>query len=349
MAAVLDGGGGGDAPERGTCRHNLDLRSLTIPPRTTSYSTRQQLVANSHHFLLIVVLISSSTYFSRCFRAWEQRQQRKEADAASVQSIATPSSSSSDASTTGDAALSGSRRVHVHSDEALSHLRLFFAFLYGVELELDLTTAHPLLRLADFYGVDALMAQCLRFLERVLHPQPTRCFTLFDSNGDLPVQPPPQERPIQLCTEVLARSFAEASAHAAFRNKCPEELLAAVLERDDLSVDKESEVLHAIVVWAEADLPRRASSLDRLLGLVRWPLMDAAFLADVEDAYAVLCSHPTSAATLRGFLLEAFKFQAASGERRTRLVELAKDSDEAHADAASHAQHGAIAGRGKFC
>ena len=238
----------------------------------------------------------------------------------------------------------------MHSDEALSHLRLFFAFLYGVELELDLTTAHPLLRLADFYGVDALMAQCLRFLERVLHPQPTRCFTLFDSNGDLPVQPPPQERLIQLCTEVLARSFAEASAHAAFRNKCPEELLAAVLERDDLSVDKESEVLHAIVVWAEADLPRRASSLDRLLGLVRWPLMDAAFLADVEDAYAVLCSHPTSAATLRGFLLEAFKFQAASGERRTRLVELAKDSDEAARRLRPRTPNMVrLQGEGKFC
>ena len=86
------------------------------------------------------------------------------------------------------------------------------------------------------------MTQCLRFLERVLHPQPTRCFTLFDAaSSSGPVQPPPQERLIQLCTEVLARSFQEASAHAAFR-KCPEELLIAVLERDDLSVDKESEV-----------------------------------------------------------------------------------------------------------
>ena len=49
---------------------------------------------------------------------------------------------------------------------------------------------------------------------------------------------PPQERLIALCTEVLARSFTEAASHAAF-SRCPIELLAAVLERDDLSVDKE--------------------------------------------------------------------------------------------------------------
>ena len=64
--------------------------------------------------------------------------------------------------------------------------------------------------------------------------------------------------------------------------------MVAVLERDDLSVDKEAEVLHALIVWAEHDQPRRTPALAKLLGLVRWPLLDGAFLADVEDAYPLL-------------------------------------------------------------
>ena len=149
-----------------------------------------------------VVLVSSSTYFSSMFSsAWDPQSSSPEMVAPSP--TATTGASSM-------MATSSMRRVRIVSDEQLAHVRLFFAFLYGVELELDLSLAHPLLRLADFYGVDALMTQCLRFLERVLHPQPTRCFPLFDastSSTSSAPQPPPQERLIQLCTEVLARSF----------------------------------------------------------------------------------------------------------------------------------------------
>jgi hypothetical protein len=337
---------GGADEMRGTCRNSIDLRSLFDNP-TAHDCVLELTAANGEQSLLPahrVVLIASSTYFSSLFSgAWETHHQQKDAATAAA------TSSSSGPTSVGDETLS-TRRIHVNSDEVLSHLRLFFAFLYGVELELDLTTAHPLLRLSDFYGVDALMTQCLRFLERVLNPQPTRCFTLFESSsGQLLTQPPPQERLIQLCTEVLARSFAEASAHVAFR-KCPEELLAAVLERDDLSVDKESEVLQALVSWAEADLSRRAASLDRLLALVRWPLMDPAFLADVEDTYTLLCSQPDCASALRSLLLEAFKFQATSGERRSRLLEVAQSAEDAARRLRPRTPNMVrLQGEGKFC
>ena len=91
-----------------------------------------------------VVLVAGSTYFASLFsRAWEPAT---------------------------DVNVSGKecRRLRVPTEERLSNLQLFFAFLYGVEIELDLARAHPLLRLADFYGVDALMTQCIAFLERVL-------------------------------------------------------------------------------------------------------------------------------------------------------------------------------------
>ena len=248
--------------------------------------------------------------------------------------------------------------------------------------------AHPLLRLADFYGVDALMTQCLSFLERVLHPQPTRCFTLFEPSAPAsgpPPQPPPQERLIALCTEVLARSFSEASAHAAF-SSCPEELLVAVLERDDLSVDREAEVLHALLVWAEGDQPRRMHALARLSACAV-PLLDGAFLADVEDSYPLLPAHGTLLArdcpppvtrpavacrpavvraaargralaaarrprspTLRELLLEAFRFQAASDERRASLLEAAQSAPDCSRRLRPRTPNMVrLQGEGKFC
>ena len=262
--------------ERGSAKLTLDFRRLfgnetvhdVVLDLEGAGGERSELPAHR------IVLMAGSSYFASMFSgAWEESQQA-------------------------GSAIAGVRHVRVLSDELLSHLRIFFAFLYGCEVELDLTRAHPLLRLADFYGVDSLMTQCLSFLERVLHPQPTRCFTLFEPSsitpGGPPPQPPPQERLIALCTEVLARSFSEASAHVAF-GSCPEELLVAVLERDDLSVDREAEVLHALLAWADTDQPHRMLPLARLLGLVRWPLLDGAFLADVEDTYpllAALCTAP---------------------------------------------------------
>jgi len=285
-----------------------------------------------------VVLVAGSTYFASMFSsAWEQQPE------------------------------GGGKPRHVRlvSEERLAHLRLFLAFLYGVEVQLDLSRAHPLLRLADFYGVDALMNQSIRYLERILHPQPTRCFSLFErdepaevgeagGDGASTIAPPvpPQERLIALCTEVLARSFTEASAHPSF-SKCPVELLAAVLERDDLSVDKEDEVLDALLQWTEHDEPRRADPhLLTLISLVRWPLMDGGRLAEIEDVHPLLSERcPASCElTLRGLLLEALKYQAAGGERKAALTEQA----QAHPEAARRLRPRTpnmvrLQGDGRFC
>ena len=269
-----------------------------------------------------VVLVASSSYFASLFStAWQ-------GEGATESLVQT---------------------VRVQCEEEVEHMRLFFGFLYGEEVQLDLACAHPLLRLGDFYGVDALMTQCLQFLERVLHPQPTRCFTLFEGSCGRP-PPPPQERLIALCTEVLARSFSEACAHAAFR-RCPAELLAAVLERDDLSVDRESSVLSALQSWAEHDWPQRESMLMRLLPLVRWPLIDGVLLADVEEAYPLFSDPATPcAAALKQLLLDALKFQAASDQKRARLIEMATGDTDAERRLRPRTPNMVrLQGEGKFC
>ena len=245
--------------------------------------------------------------------------------------------------------VNGSAEVEITSDEKLAHLQLFVEYLYGREVVLDLASAHPLLRLADFYGVDALSSVCMGYLERVLHPEPTRCFTLFLAEEGGPQMLPSQPKLLALCTEVLARSFADASAHEHFL-RCPVELLASVIERDDLSYETgEVEVLHALLRWAEADAPARTEALAELISLVRWPAMSGELLADIEESHPLLAAE-AAVGPLRGYLLEALKYRAASA---TRKLALTQSADVSEASARRYRPRTPnmvrLQGDGKFC
>jgi len=289
-----------------------------------------------------LVLVASSTYFASAFsEAWEP----------SVQEPANP------------------RTLLLRSDEHLVHVRRFIEFLYGREVELTLACAHPLLRLADFYGVDKLADSCLNYLERVLHPEPTRCFQLFvpleasalpelastegvvgggDTSRPLPILPPPPAQPklLALCTEVLARSFSDVSAHESFLS-CPTELLYSVLERDDLSVDREHEVLSALLGWAAHEPEGRTPALGDLLPLIRWPMIDGETLADIEDSHELLRSEPARA-PLRDLLLDAFKYQAASSPRKGSIMR-GVEADAARRFRPRTPNMVRLQGEGKFC
>ena len=236
--------------------------------------------------------------------------------------------------------------VSLQTEERLTHCERLVQFLYGLEIELDLESAHPLLRLADYYGVDALVARCMDFLERVLHPEPARCFiVLGDSpagNKPAPQQPPSQPRLMSLCAEVFSRSFGEVARHPDFVT-CSPELLLAVMERDDLSVDFEEEVLEALLRWVEHAPAARQEPLVELLRLVRWPTIAGETLAGVEESslglgmtvhaegelHAHRATNATNAASvtlLRDLLLEAFRYQAAAPSRRQALVHTASDA-----------------------
>ena len=206
--------------------------------------------------------------------------------------------------------------VRVAVDEEPAHAHALLEFLYGREVELSLASAHPLLRLAQFYGVDALATQCLVFLERVLHPEPTRCFALFRAGS--PSDPPRPSDPklLALCTEVIARAFSEVWAHAEYV-ECSLELLGGVLERDDLSVESEEVALRALLRWADHQPePARDAALPALLELIRWPTIPGEVLAVVEDEQPLLRGRPE----MRDLLLEAFKYQAAPPSKRYQIA-----------------------------
>ena len=167
----------------------------------------------------------------------------------------------------------------------------------------------------QFYGVDALATQCLVFLERVLHPEPTRCFALFRAGS--PSEPPRPSDPklLALCTEVIARAFSEVWAHAEYVEGSLE-LLGGVLERDDLSVESEEVALRALLRWADHQPePARDAALLALLELIRWPTIPGEVPAVVEDEQPL-----RGRSEMRDLLLEAFKYQAAPPSKRYQIA-----------------------------
>ena len=245
-------------------RHTVDVHHLFDSEELSDVTLRLQCSngACELHAHRLVLVVSSSYFASALSTLWQ------------------PTTSASSL-TPADLLLS--------SDERLENMRTLIAFAYGCEVELTLLNAHPLLRLADFYGMPKLGELCLDYLERVLHPEPARCFALFDDEqlavrdsgersasavdadvdadadrGDddtyvgadvgrsHPLRPPAQPKLLALCAEVLARSFSDGSSHELFVSSCPVELVHAVLARDDLSIDREVEVLSTLLRWASA-------------------------------------------------------------------------------------------------
>jgi len=89
----------------------------------------------------------------------------------------------------------------------------------------------------------------------------------------------------------------------------------------------------------------------RLLPLVRWPLIDGVVLADVEEAYPLFSDPSTVCATaLKQLLLDALKFQAASDQKRTRLIETATGDTDAERRLRPRTPNMVrLQGEGKFC
>jgi len=111
-------------------------------------------------------------------------------------------------------------------------------------------------------------------------------------------------------------------------------------------------VLSALLAWAEHDQQARVPSLVRLLGLVRWPLMDGALLADVDESHPLLSddAHAQCTSALKLLLLDALKFHAASEERRARIMELAAADPEAARRLRPRTPNMVrLQGEGKFC
>ena len=101
----------------------------------------------------------------------------------------------------------------------------------------------------------------------------------------------------------VMKSFAEASATPDFL-RIPAVWLESLLADDKLEVKQEEDVYASLKAWHAAQQPPPAAEVvGRLLALVRWPLMDKAFLKQQVNSDAMVTGHPGGAR----ILLESFQ------------------------------------------
>jgi len=94
------------------------------------------------------------------------------------------------------------------------------------------------------------------------------------------------------------------------RHARPDKCLPArqLLEDDELHCDAEEVVLEGLSTWWTAQEPTPpAADLERLLALLRWPLLAPESLAEVEAEHPALATTPA----LSRLLLEGFRFHSA--------------------------------------
>jgi hypothetical protein len=113
----------------------------------------------------------------------------------------------------------------------------------------------------------------------------------------------------------VLKSFTKASATPDFL-RVPAAWLESLLADDKLEVKQEEDVYASLKAWhAAKQPPPTADIVERLLALVRWPLMDESFINESVLSDALVTRHSGGAMVL----LDAFK-TVAYGRRPTRRI-----------------------------
>ena len=120
---------------------------------------------------------------------------------------------------------------------------------------------------------------------------------------------------VEAARGAVVSSFAEASAAPDFL-RVPAAWLESLLADDGLGVDKEEAVYASLTAWHAAQQPPPApEEVGRLLSLVRWPLMDKAFIKEQVNSDALVTGHPDG----HLILLNAFLDSSSGALPRRRL------------------------------
>ena len=171
-------------------------------------------------------------------------------------------------------------------------------FVYAGTCTFDESLSLEVLQAASRLGVRSLEIQVeTQIAKRV---DPATCLEVWKA-GDVLSMP----EVVKAAQECAQEGFLEVAAQDAWL-AMPASWLECLLNSGKLAVDKEEQVFEAVTRWHAAQRPPPSlEALDRLLALVRWPLMEQGFVAERVNTSPLVTSHPG------GALAVATAFQAA--------------------------------------
>lgn len=182
--------------------------------------------------------------------------------------------------------------------------------LYGQPVEITQESLLTFVHLADFYGINQLLCRTGSLLEEFVTIGACNCCAKLVEASALRCTQAQQH-----CRRVVLQDFAAAAQQAAFV-QLELGIIAELLEDDELRCDREEVVLTGLWYWwSHQEPPLPVATLDRLLELIRWPLLSTECLSGVE------ASHPSfkASAMLPQLMLEGFRYHSADSHARTLM------------------------------
>ncbi|XP_055354127.1 influenza virus NS1A-binding protein-like [Paramacrobiotus metropolitanus] len=149
---------------------------------------------------------------------------------------------------------------------SLAVLQNVVDYVYSSEITVDDSNIHALLAASVFLDTVPLAKTCWEFLER--HLSRNTCLAVFCSLHCETHRPQLTDR----ARTLILRHFADISKNSAFLQLSKDQVIE-LISSDDLEVEREEDVLSAVMRWLYYDLEHRRPQLYDVVQFVRQPLL----------------------------------------------------------------------------
>ncbi|XP_017777379.1 PREDICTED: kelch-like protein 5 [Nicrophorus vespilloides] len=184
------------------------------------------------------------------------------------------------------------------------HAIVNYCYTGSVDIRED--NVETLLSTACLMQLSEVVEACSRFLVNQLHPNNCLGIAVFAEH--------------QNCNSLLIeanaytnRNFMQVIKNQEFLQLSVDQI-KTLLSSDDLNVSSEEQIFHALMEWIQYDPVNRKPNVGKLLGLIKLPLLDPAFLIDNVES-----SLGGSNADCQKLIMEAMKWHLLP-ERRLQMV-----------------------------
>ena len=161
-------------------------------------------------------------------------------------------------------------------------------FCYAGECTFDESLSLTVLQVASRLGIEPLETQVVAHITKRIDP--ATCLEVWKAGDALSL--PAVVEAAQKCAR---EAFEEVAGQDAWPG-VPAPWLEGLLASDELVADKEEQVFEALTRWHAAQRPPPpAEALDRLLALVRWPLMEQRYVAEQVNSSPMVTGIPAGA------------------------------------------------------
>ncbi|ELU12514.1 hypothetical protein CAPTEDRAFT_140887, partial [Capitella teleta] len=162
-------------------------------------------------------------------------------------------------------------------------IRMLVEFIYSGEIDVNKDNVRTIIAASEFLLLKDLKAHCENFIVGTTNSSNCIQNMKFGRKFNL-------EKLISTANQFMVLHFEETLAAPEF-NSLTEAELREVVSNDQLNVEKEDVVFHAVVGWVNADLEQRKEAFPRIAPLIRFPFCSPETLNGVVGREPLMWNH----------------------------------------------------------